>query len=350
MAIIAAIITMSLIEYCHIGSVISFICEIVFVTLSLLIFGEVTPKIIARRFAIEFATFAAIPISFLIFLLSPITKLFEAASRAIQSFFKYEKRKSAINHGDIKYLTEIVDDQPHFDYIIRKLLQGISELNYLTAKDILKPRTTVAGYEITSSIDNLIRIINSTRQNMIPVYENNMDNIIGVVNIKDILRSYYDKNLSGEVIRESLKKPIFIPETKPLLDLLKEFQSTRTRIAIIIDEYGGTAGILSLGDIINYISDAVNVDGSKYEGSIIDRNAFIFDSAELIRDVMKIIHEELIIEDVNVNTIGGFTVHLFGHVPKVGEEIKYNNLTIKILDVKENHVKLIKISKTEQRK
>ena len=141
LAIIAAFLTLSLIEYYHSNKALSFVIEIVIVTLVLLVFGEVTPKIIARRFAVSFASFAAIPLSVLIFVLSPVTKILEWISRQTQSLFRYDKRKSAISPEEIKHLTEIVENQSHFDSTTRKLLQSIGELSFLTVKDILIPRT-----------------------------------------------------------------------------------------------------------------------------------------------------------------------------------------------------------------
>lgn len=343
LAILAAMLTLSLIEKYHYSKAVFLLVEIVTVTLFLLVFGEVTPKITARRFAVGFALFATLPMSILIFILLPVTKIFEWVSKNVQSLFKYDKRKSAIGMGEIKYLTEIVESQSHVDSTTRSLFQNISELNYLTVKDILTPRISIEGYDIASNTNNLLSIIRNRKINFIPVFENNMDNIIGVLNLKDILKGYFLKNLSKEFIRSSLVKASNVPETKPLLDILKEFQLTRTQIAIVIDEHGGTAGIISFSDILNYLAGYNSLTDYNLGIRQIDKNTFLCDSSIIIKEVEKKMNVELIIEDANIMTIGGFVIHLFGHMPTVGEEIKYKNLLIKIIEVKGNRLKLIKI-------
>lgn len=343
LAILAAMLTLSLIEYYHFNKTVFLFIEIVFVTLILLILGEVTPKIIARRYSVNFALFSTLPISILIFILLPVTKIFEWFGKNVQSLLNYDKRKSAIGMREIKYLTEIVENQSQIDSITRILFQNIGELNYLTVKDILTPRISVEGYNVASDTNNLMSIIRNSKINYIPVFENNMDNIIGVLNIKDILKGYYLKKLSIESIRSSLVKVNNVPETKPLLDILKEFQLTRTQIAIVIDEHGGTAGIISFSDILNYLAGYNNLSDYSLGVKQIDKNIYLFDSSYFIKDVEKKINVELISDNTNILTIGGFVIHLFGHIPTVGEEIKYKNLLIKVIEVKGNRLKLIKI-------
>jgi CBS domain containing-hemolysin-like protein len=149
--------------------------------------------------------------------------------------------------------------------------------------------------------------------------------------------------LSIESIRSSLVKVNNVPETKPLLDILKEFQLTRTQIAIVIDEHGGTAGIISFSDILNYLAGYNNLSDYSLGVKQIDKNIYLFDSSYFIKDVEKKINVELISDNTNILTIGGFVIHLFGHIPTVGEEIKYKNLLIKVIEVKGNRLKLIKI-------
>jgi putative hemolysin len=343
LAIIAAFLTLSLIEHYHFNKALSIVIEIVLVTLVLLVFGEVTPKIIARRFALSFAIFGAIPLSFLIFVFFPITKILEWMSRQAQSLFRYDKRKSAINPEEIKHLNEIVENQSNFDSTTRQLLQSIGELNLLTVKDILIPRTNILGYDIALSVNNLKDIIEKSKHNFIPVYENNLDNIIGVLNPNDILRDYYTNNLTEQAIRVSLIKVNNVPETKPLIDLLKEFQLSRTQIAIVIDEHGGTVGLITFRDILNHLAGyniARDIDlGIKK----VDQYTYICDSSSLIKDIENKLDVELEIEGTGLITIGGFVVHQFGHVPKLGDEIKYKNLTFKVLELRGNRLRLFKI-------
>lgn len=343
LAILAAMLALSLIEYYHVSKAVFLFVEIIFVTLALLILGEVTPKIIARRFSVSFALFAAMPISILIFIFLPVTKIFEWVGKNVQSLLNYDKRKAAIGLGELKYLTEIVDNQSQIDSTTRKLFQNIGELNYLTVKDILTPRISLEGYNVASDTNNLMDIIRTSKINYIPVFENNMDNIVGVLNLKDILKGYYLKILSKEFIRSSLVKADNVPETKPLLEILKEFQMTRTQIAIVIDEHGGTAGIISFSDILNYLAGYNSLNEYSLGVKQIDKNIYLFDSSYFIKDVEKKINVELSTDDTNILTIGGFVIHLFGHIPTVGEEIKYKNLLIKVLELKGNRLKLIKI-------
>jgi putative hemolysin len=213
----------------------------------------------------------------------------------------------------------------------------------LSVKDILIPRTNIGGYDISSPINSLRDIIGKSKHNIIPVYENNLDNIIGVLNPSDILKDYYNKCLTEQTVRDSLIKVNNVPETKPLIELLKEFQLSRTQIALVIDEHGGTVGVITFRDILNHLAGYNNAHDINLGIKKIDKNTYICDSSSLIKDVENKLDVELEVEGTELITIGGFVVHQFGHVPKLGEEIKYQNLTFKVHELRGNRLKIIKL-------
>jgi putative hemolysin len=345
LAIFAALLTLSLVDYLHFNKTVSIVIEIFVVTIVLVVFGDVTPKIIARRFPLQFATFGAIPLSIIIVLISPLTYIFELMSKRFQLLLGVSKNKAGIETDEIMHLTEIVENQTHIDNTTKKIFQALGDFNYLKAKDIVQPRTDVISYNLGSSIENLIEVVKKNRSDVIIVYENNLDNIVGILKLIDLLPFYYQKKIDVSVIEQLLVKPIHIPETSPVLNVLKRFQLSRNRIAVVIDEHGGTTGVISLEDILNYLAGYEDISLGNLDYKKIDKNTFIFNSLYLLADVEKKIGQKLDNESIGISTIGGFVVHLFGHFPTVGDKMNYQNLKIEILELSGKRIKLVKIEK-----
>ncbi len=345
-AVVAAFLTLQVIEYFQSHKLIALLIEIVFVTLVILIFGEITPKVIARKYTLQFARFAAVPISFFTFIFSPFSKIFEFLIQKIKSFINYKRRGRVITEDDLKHLTDIVDQQDEIEEPIKQLFHRIGELSFLSAKDILVPRTNIVSIDTSTTLNKLKDIIRNTKSLYIPVYQTNIDNIVGVIYTKDLLKiedtiHEYDTKYISTILR----KPLFIPETKNVVDLLKEFQATKINVAVVVDEHGGTAGMVTLQEILNCISKDSLITFESNLIKVIDNKTYIVEGTALLRDVEKKLNIEIIEENAEYTTIGGLVLHLAGRVPKRNDKFVYKGFLFQVEEVKHNRVQKIKIMK-----
>lgn len=339
--VIAAFLTLQLADILGYNHILSILIEIVVVTLIILIVGEITPKLIAKRFALNFATIAVIPMSILMWLLYPVTKLFECLRTSIQKKFQVDKKGSTIKTTDIEQLADVVSTRTNIDEPSKNLFQIISGLSDISVKDILIPRMNITALDITTSYEKLFEAINYTQYPYIPIYEDNMDNILGIIRSKDLLVYLTrEKSSKGFRITDHLQKPLFVPETKKVIDMIKQFQSARIHCAIVVDEHGGTVGIITLRDIITHLISDYKTILQPDSKSITELNdtTLLVSGAVPVEEVERKLNISLDIEDVDISTIGGFVFHLAGRIPDKGEKFKYKNLIFEPVYIKQNRI------------
>lgn len=344
-AVVAAFLTLQIIEYYQSDKIIALLVEIVFVSLVILIFGEITPKVIARKYTLRFARFAAVPISFFATILSPFSKIFEYLMQHIKSFLNIQRKSRIITEDDLKQLTDIVNQQGEIDEPIKQLFHRIGEISFLNAKDILVPRMHVVSIDIHATFGKLQEVIRLANSLYIPVYKTSIDDIVGVIYSKDILKVERTTHASDtEYILPLLRKPLFIPETKNVIELLKEFQSTKINVAIVVDEHGGTVGMVTLQDILNCISgDSLKTTESNLI-KIIDSKTSLVDGNVQIKDIEKRLKIRIIDEGAEYSTVGGLVLHLAGKIPKRNDKFVYMGFVFQVEEVKSNRVQKIRIT------
>ena len=230
----------------------------------------------------------------------------------------------------------------------KRMIRGVFDLDNTNVREIMTPRVDIIGIALTESPENAIKLFIKSGHSRIPVYEDNIDNIKGILYAKDFLNK---SKLKDKPLMQIARHPIFVPETKEVGDLLTEIQKTRNHFAVVIDEYGGTAGIVTLEDIIEEIVGEIrdefdiNEDDTPMHKTMPD-GSVIFDARTLICDVNSVMDSN-ISEEEDVDTIGGFVCGKLGHIPKPGEELQLENETIKIkvLQADRKHIIKLKITK-----
>ena len=233
----------------------------------------------------------------------------------------------------------------------KRMIRGVFDLDDTSVREIMTPRVDVNALSLEDGVEETIRLFIETGHSRIPVYNDNVDNIKGILYAKDFLNS---EKIAGRSLIELARPPIFIPETKEVGDLLQEIQKTRNHFAVVIDEYGGTAGIVTLEDIIEEIVGEIrdeydaNEDDAPMHVEMPD-GSFIFDARTLIDDLNDILDSD-IPEDEDVDTIGGFVCGEFGHIPAKNEtlDLKDLELAITILQADDKKILKLKIAKTEK--
>ena len=327
-----------------IGSpLIKFFLEIVVATFLILLFGEILPKIYASRNNISFSRIIAYPLRILDIIFSPI-------SLPMQKFSNYIKNKLAIQNSNIS-----IDQISHALDLTRpedttkqeqKILKGIVNFGNIDTKEIMRPRIDIFALDSKLKSEEILKSITATNYSRIPVFDENLDKIIGVLHIKDLLPFLDKKEFQW---KELLRKPLFIPENKKLDDLMLEFQEKKVHLAIVVDEYGGTSGLVSLEDVIEEIvgdiSDEFDDDNLLY--SKIDDQNFIFDGKTSLHDLCRIIKEDKNIFDQykgDAETIAGFILEISKSFPKKNSKINFMKFIFTIESIDKKRIKQIKLT------
>jgi len=255
-----------------------------------------------------------------------------------------EKQEEFLN-GLEQHRTEGVLDKEE-----QEMIENVLELSNSTADEIMTPRTDIVAIEVNSDLQKILETITTAGHTRVPVYEDNIDNIIGLVYAKDLLTEI-GKTGADFKLRDKMRDAYFVPETKPLRTLLHEFQNQKLHIAVVLDEYGGTAGIVTLEDILEELVGEIT---DEYEEippepiKQIDQNTFEADARTYVDDLNDQFELNLP-EDEDYDTIGGFVFSHLGYIPKSGESFDYENLKFTIAAAEARRIKRIRIQKTEDR-
>ena len=323
--------------------ILKFILEIVVATFLILLFGEILPKIYASRNNINFSRLIAYPLRILDIIFTPL-------SFPMQKFSNYIKDSLAIQNSNIS-----IDQISHALDLTRpedttqqeqKILKGIVNFGNIETKEIMRPRIDIFALEMGINSEEVLRSIVATNFSRIPVYDDNLDKIIGVLHIKDLLPFLDTKEFKW---KELLREPLFIPENKKLDDLMLEFQEKKVHLAIVVDEYGGTSGLVSLEDVIEEIvgdiSDEFDDDNLLY--SKVDDNNFIFDGKTSLHDLCRIVKIDKEIFDEykgDAETIAGFILEISNSFPKKNSKINFMKFIFKIESIDKKRIKQIKLT------
>ncbi|MDW8802513.1 hemolysin family protein [Clostridium sp. A1-XYC3] len=312
-----------------------------------LVFGELFPKRIALQKSETLAMFAVKPIIVVSKLTLPFVKLLSGSTNLLLRIFgiNIDNLEEKVSKEEIKSLIEVGQEHGVINETEKEMINGIFEFDNKLAKEVMTPRTEVFLINIDTPIDKVIDDILEEQFSRIPVYEGDIDNIIGILYIKDVFIEGRKTGMEKVDIRKILRPAYFVPETKNIDDLFKELQNTKNHMSILIDEYGGFSGIVSIEDLIEEVMGNIFDEYDEVQQDIkkIDNNTFILDGLLPIDEVNEHLH--LDIESYNTDTIGGFVVSLLGSIPKDNDQnvIEYENLIFKIEKVTEKRIEKLRL-------
>ncbi|OIQ20240.1 gliding motility-associated protein GldE [Lacinutrix sp. MedPE-SW] len=326
------------------NDIVKFILEVVVVTFLILLFGEILPKVYASRNSLKFASFMAYPLSVLDFVFSPLSVPMRSITLGIHN--KLGKQKSNISVDQLSQALELTseDDTTQEE---QKILKGIVSFGNTDTKQVMRPRLDIFALNITQTYAEILPELITNGFSRIPVYEDNVDNIKGILYVKDLLPHIEKDDFKWTSL---LRDPFFVPENKKLDDLMAEFQEKKVHLAVVVDEYGGTSGLVSLEDIIEEIVGDISdeFDDEDVHYSKLDEKNYVFEGKTTLKDFYKIIklEEDTVFEDNKgeAETIAGFILEISGSFPRQGGKIKFENyiFTIEALDKK--RIKRVKIT------
>lgn len=326
------------------SEIIKFLIEVVLVTFLILLFGEVLPKIYATRNSLKFAIFMVIPIRVLNVLLSFVSIPLLSLTNVIEN--KLRKKQSNLSVEKLSQALEITsNDATTKDE--QKILQGIVNFGNTETSQIMTPRMDIFALANDEEYESVIAKIVSKGFSRNPVYKENIDDIIGVLYAKDLLPHLNKKQFNWQKL---IREPYFVPENKKLDDLLNEFQEMKNHLAIVVDEYGGTSGIITLEDVIEEIVGDINdeYDDDDLFYTKINENTFLFEGKTNLKDFYKVIGSDdaqLFEEEKGESeTIAGFILEIYGKFPRKNQVIKFNNYSFKIELMDKKRIKQIKVT------
>lgn len=323
-----------------------FFIQVIAVTFLLLLFGEVIPKIVAHQKSLAFARLMQNPLSVLQKIFYPLSKILVSSTSLIEKRFKAKGYQISID--DLSSALDLAGEKDTNDNE-KRILRSIVEFGNIQAKEIMKSRVDVLALENTMSFKDIKNIIIDCGYSRIPVYKDNFDTILGIIYIKDLLPYLNKTNFDWNKL---IRAPFFVPETKMIDDLLKEFQEKKIHLAIVVDEYGGSSGIVTLEDILEEIvgdiNDEFDDDGIMY--SKLDANNFIFEGKTSLNDVLKTLDLEYNLFDSvkgESDTLAGLILELKGNIPQKNEQLEFKQFTFTIESVDNRRVKRVKITLNE---
>ena len=324
---------------------IRFLLEVILVTFLILLFGEVLPKVYASRNALLFAKKISKFIHTINILLTPFSTPLIAITKWVEQ--KFGSKASKFSVETLSQALELTSqDATSTDE--QKILNGIVNFGNTETVQIMKPRIDVFALSDTETYEEVLSKILTNGYSRNPVYSENIDNIIGVLYAKDLLAHLNKKTFDWQTL---LREPFFVPENKKLDDLLADFRAKKNHLAIVVDEYGGTSGVVTLEDVIEEIVGDINdeFDDEDVSYSKIDANNYIFEGKTSIKDFCKILDdedEEIFEEEKGESeTLAGFILEISGKFPKKGAEINFKNYTFTIEALDKKRIKQVKATR-----
>lgn len=321
-----------------------FAIQVIGITFIILLFGEIVPKVYATKNALKIALFMAFPLKFLIKFFKPVSFLLIYSTNFFDK--KIKRKTHDISVEELSHAIDLTNDI-HSNQQEHQILKGIVKFGETSVKEVMTARVNVVAIEKETPFNEIIKIILDSGHSRIPVYEDSFDKILGVLYIKDII-PYINKDENFNWF-SLLRNPFFVPENKKLDDLLKEFQDKKIHLAIIVDEYGGTSGIITLEDIIEEIvgeiSDEFDTEDIVY--SKLDDSTYVFEGNTTINDLNKIIS----LEDNSIfaemkkeaETLAGLIIEISGKIPQKNEKVNFHNFSFIVEASDKRRVKRVKL-------
>ena len=338
--IIASSVTGTIFNFAH-SPLLGFVIKVVIITFLLLLFGEIMPKVYANRFAPQFARRMAVPLVILDKLFQPLIFILVRSTGLVNR--RLAKKGQNISMDDLSealdLATDVVEDE-------KEMLEGIVRFSNLEVCEIMKPRTDVVAVDIETDLNTLTRVIIDSGFSRIPVYEETFDHLKGILYVKDLLPHINQRNKFNW--QKLIREPFFVPETKKINDLLKEFKEKKIHLAIVVDEYGGTEGIVTMEDILEEVVGEITDESDEAEEFYrrIDAFTYAFDGKTLLNDFYKITElDDELFDEVkgDAETVAGLLLELKGGFPRINDVMICRGIEFTVLAMNKRRIKEVKV-------
>jgi len=322
-----------------------FFIEVIVVSVVVLIFGEILPKMAAIKKSEKFAVKMYTPLKMMMYVLYPIAQGFNLVTDLIMKVLPLKKEKIFDSEEELKMLAELGEEEGTLQEEESDMIQSIFDFKGKTVGEIITPRVDIVSLKSDESIDTAMDTIAERQFSKIPIYKDSIDNIKGILYAKDII-PYLIGSRPNINLQTLAREPFFIPETKPIDDLMEEFKSRKTSIAIVVDEWGGTEGLVTLEDVVEEVVGEIRDPYDQEESDVLKQpdGSFIVDGSITIYDL----EEETDIEfpeERDYDTLAGFILDTLTDIPKTGEHVDFQNRVFTVQTVENNRIGKVKIHK-----
>lgn len=343
-ASLAAIVTLDICKTFGVDLKIGVLIDIIVVTFVILICAEIIPKVAAVKNAKKVARNFAFPLTIFYYLFSPIVSIFHALTQWLTSILKVSKNRLLLSEEELRSIVDMGEEKGTLQQDEKEMIHSIFEFSETIVKEIMIPRIDMVCISTDSKLDSLLSLVTKHLHSRIPLYKDKVDNIIGIIYAKDLL-PFVNRKSNGDVNLEKLARPAyFVPEQKKIDELLREFQSQRIHMAIVVDEYGGTSGIVTLEDIIEEIVGEIQDehDSEQPPYQKINDNEYLVDGSMDLEEMNEELQLNLPTEE-GVETLAGFLFGLFGSVPREKQSVSYKNYKFVIEKIIRRRITKVKI-------
>lgn len=310
------------------------------ITIIILIFGEITPKTLASQNAEKVSLGVANIISAIVVVSTPVVKVMNLITSGLIKALGGNAAEKAptITEAELKTMVNVSHEEGVLEVDERRMINNVFDFGDLKAKDVMTPRTDMVCVEDIITYDEIVSIFKEERFSRLPVYHESVDNIVGILYVKDII--FIDEKHFK--ITDYMREPFFTYESKPISELFSEMRGNRIRAAIILDEYGGTSGLVTLEDLVEEIvGDIADEYDEQEEIEVITEDEFVVDGSTRLEDVNEMIGLHLESEDFD--TIGGYVIGILGSFPDGGEEVETDDIKIVVEEVDKNRIEKLRI-------
>lgn len=341
---VATVLAVSLATSMNIGDEMASTIVTVIMTVAILIIGEITPKMIARRISEPFAKMAAFPLLILMIVFFPVVLITSGIVKVLSFLWKKKDAQDVtITEEELENLLDTAEDEGVIDENETELLQSALEFTDLDAGDILTPRIDVVGFEINDSIDDILATITETQFSRFPVYEKTVDHVVGILYVKHLLKELAANKTVN--LQELLLEPVFIPKSMRLHDIMNEFRTHQSHMVVVADEYGGIEGIVTMEDVLEELVGEIwdENDDIVNEWQEITENRFECSGDMNLSDFMDKLELDEDALDTDCATVGGWTVEMIGAMPVPFDSFDYQNYTVLVMEVDEDTHRILRL-------
>jgi len=347
-AVGAAVVTGRLVALLGLPQVIVFTVEIIILTFAIVVLAEITPKLLAlnRPLDVSRKLSGLLYVFFVIF--GPLSRLISRSTRFLEK--NIPRPSDSISSEDLKAIAEVGELHGSIHGDEREIIENVIEFGNTYVREIMTSRVNISAINTKNTLQEVLDLIREKSISRLPLYEDNLDNIIGIIHSKDLL-PYINSDLGQTTInwKTLARKALFIPTTKKLDDLLRDFQREKTHIAIVVDEYGGTEGVITLDDVLEEIigeitdeyTETVELFTRKKSGN------YVFDAKIDLDDMADILSMELTSDDDEYETLGGLIYHLLERIPEEGETLEFKGLELKVDEMDNNRLTKVEVKVLE---
>ena len=343
-SVMAAVITGSLLTFIEAPELLVYTLEVIVLTFVILILSEITPKVISINNPLRISRKLSGFIYVFFIFLKPLSRLIAQSTNTLERVIP--KSAQTFSSDDIKMMAEVSEQEGSIKEDEREIIENVIEFGSITVREIMTSRVNIIGVSLEDSLSDVLERIRKHSLSRMPLYENDLDTIHGVIYAKDILPFIQAEGEETIINWKTIsRKALFIPITKKLDDLLRDFQQEKTHMAVVVDEYGGTEGVVTMDDILEELVGEM-VDESDEEENLFKRfknGIYVFDAQIDLDDMEEVLECELTSEEDDFETLGGLIYSLTESLPTVGERVIFKNLELTVHSVQKNRIKKVRV-------